>query len=134
MINPQHFTYAILMMAFITFSVRYAFFTSMVDIKLTPAIKNILTFTAPCVLTAMLVPIMFQDMLTMSTHGTSTTSINTTATTSTTIFQMGQSLMTSSYFWASMFALLASFFIRQTLLVIILSMLVFYALRLFIFV
>lgn len=133
MINPQHFTYAILMMAFITFSVRYAFFTSMVDIKLTPAIKNILTFTAPCVLTAMLVPIMFQDMLTMSTHGTSTTSINTTAT-STTIFQMGQSLMTSSYFWASMFALLASFFIRQTLLVIILSMLVFYALRLFIFV
>lgn len=133
MINPQHFTYAILMMALITFSVRYAFFTSMVDIKLTPAIKNILTFTAPCVLTAMLVPIMFQDMLTMSTHGTSTTSINTTAT-STTIFQMGQSLMTSSYFWASMFALLASFFIRQTLLVIILSMLVFYALRLFIFV
>lgn len=133
MINPQHFTYAILMMAFITFSVRYAFFTSMVDIKLTPAIKNILTFTAPCVLTAMLVPIMFQDMLTMSIHGTSTTSINMTAT-STTIFQMGQSLMTSSYFWASMFALLASFFIRQTLLVIILSMLVFYALRLFIFV
>lgn len=133
MINPQHFTYAILMMALITFSVRYAFFTSMVDIKLTPAIKNILTFTAPCVLTAMLVPIMFQDMLTMSIHGTSTTSINTTATTST-IFQMGQILMSSSYFWASMFALLASFFIRQTLLVIILSMLVFYALRLFIFV
>ncbi len=111
MIQQQHFTLAIIMMAVITFSVRYAFFSGMIKIKLTPTIKNILTFTAPCVLTAMIIPIMFQEGLN----------------------SQFSAILHSSYFWAGIFSIVASLFIRQTLLVVILSMLVFYGLRNFIF-
>lgn len=127
MINPEHFTYAIIMMAAITFSVRYAFFTRGFEINLSPQIKNILTFTAPCVLTAMFVPIMFQDVLSIGGHGVSGEAVSVVNA------SIWLKLITSSYFWASMFAIVASFVIRQTLLVIVLSMVVFYVLRLFVF-
>ncbi len=124
MIQQQHFTLAIMMMAIITFSVRYAFFSGMIKIKLTPTIKNILTFTAPCVLTAMIMPIMFQDIL------------PTPQTDPDILVQdcfLEFDLLHSSYFWAGIFSIIASLFIRQTLLVVVLSMLVFYGLRNFVF-
>ncbi len=143
MINPQHYTFAILVMAMITFVVRYVFFTTSFQLKLTPQMKNILTFTAPCVLTAMIVPIMFQDMLallnsTAGGHGVSESiqpiaQASSQSASDSNNYPIITSLLGSSYFWASIFAIIASLFIRQTLLVILLSMTVFYGLRLFVF-
>lgn len=116
MISQNLFTFAIIVMAVITFLVRYVFFTQVFNIKLTPPIQNLLIFTAPCVLTAMFIPIMFQDGFDLQLESF--------------IFSR---LLTSSYFWASIFALISSLFIRQTLVVIILSMGMFYTLRLFVF-
>ncbi len=141
MINPQHYTFAILVMAVITFAVRYVFFTTSFQLKLTPQMKNILTFTAPCVLTAMIIPIMFQDMLTVlnSTAGGHGVSESIQPVTQNLLDNKSAnqsimaSLLGSSYFWASIFAIIASLLIRQTLLVILLSMAVFYGFRLFVF-
>ncbi len=124
MITTEYFTLAIIVMALITFSVRYVFFTTHFRISLTKPMKNILTFTAPCVLTAMLVPIMFQDVLNPEQTQQLAQSL--------TIQAYVSQLLSSSYFWAGIFAIIASLFIRQTLLVVILSMLVFYGLRAFI--
>lgn len=119
MINPSDFTVAIIAMAVITFSVRYVFFINTVTFKLHPQLKNLLIFTAPCILTTMFIPIMFQDMF----HGLKHTDAD--------VIQMFASLLNSSYFWACCITILLSLYIRQTLLVIILGMLAFYVLRLF---
>lgn len=111
MINSSGFTLAIIMMACITFAVRYAFFTTSFEIKLPSLVKRLLVFTAPCILTAMLIPIVFKAAL------------NDPSTT--------QHLINSSYFWSGLLAIGLSFMLRQTLIVIILSMLGFYTLRYF---
>ncbi len=108
MINSVFFTIAIILMAIITFSVRYVFFTNSVKIQLNNRIKTILLFTAPCILTAMTVPILFQDIL----HTKETLSI-----------------FSSSYFLAGVCAIIFSLLIENTLLVIMLSMVVFYGIR-----
>ncbi|MDP8175398.1 AzlD domain-containing protein [Phocoenobacter skyensis] len=110
MISSSYFTVAILLMAIITFSIRYLFFTRTFKINLSNKVRSILLFTAPCVLTAMFTPVLFQDMI---------------ATKQVT------ALFSSSYFWAGICAILFSLFIRHTFAVIILSMAVFYGLRTF---
>lgn len=95
-------------MALITFTVRYLFFMNSVDIKLNQRVKMILLFTAPCILTAMLTPIMLKDLIAHNDLA---------------------ALLTSSYFWAGCCAIILSALIRNTLTVIVLSMAVFYALR-----
>lgn len=108
MIQPSHFTLAILLMAAITFAVRYLFFTNSVDIKLNHRLKSVLIFTAPCILTAMLTPIMFKGLIDNKDLAM---------------------LFTSSYFWAGCCAIILSVFIKNTFLVIALSMIIFYGLR-----
>ena len=118
MITPTYFTLAIVMMACITFAVRYAFFAKSINLKLYPQLKRLLVFTAPCILTAMVIPIMFQDGLANSLNSDlSLSNMN--------------ALLSSSYFWAGILAIGLSLMIRQTLLVIILSMAGFYTLRYF---
>jgi branched-subunit amino acid transport protein len=53
------FWLALLGMTAITFSCRYFFFSTTVPFKLGPKIKRLLSYTAPSVLTAMWVPIVF---------------------------------------------------------------------------
>ncbi|ASA56481.1 AzlD domain-containing protein [Vibrio gazogenes] len=49
----------ILLMAAITFSVRYLFFMTTLPFELSDKAKEFLKFTGPCVLSAMVAPIMF---------------------------------------------------------------------------
>lgn len=110
MITSSYFTLAIIVMAVITFFARYSFFTTSFQIHLSPRIENLLAFTAPCILIAFVVPIVFQDGLTKSAS-------------------IG--LLNSSYFWAGLLAIGLSLLIRHTLLVIALSMTGFYTMRYF---
>lgn len=97
-------TWWILLMAGVTFFVRYAFFMQTVPIKLNRHARQFLIFTAPCILTAMWTPIVFKES-----------------------FQTLDWL--NPYLLAGLFAVWASLMIRQTLIVILLSMVVFYSLR-----
>lgn len=110
MITSSYFTAAIIVMAVITFTARYFFFTTSFQIRLHPRVEELLAFTAPCILIALVVPIVFQAGLAGSG---------------------GIELLNSSYFWAGLLAIGWSLVIRQTLLVIILSMAGFYAMRYF---
>ncbi|MEN6670356.1 AzlD domain-containing protein [Psychrobacter sp. B38] len=110
MITASYFTAAIVVMAVITFISRYFFFTTSFQIRIPPRIEALFVFTAPCILIALVVPIVFQAGLAESG-------------------EIG--LLSSSYFWAGLLAIGLSVVIRQTLLVIILSMAGFYALRSF---
>lgn len=109
MIDSSHLTLAIILMACITFIMRYVFFMKILHIQLNDTIKTILSFTAPCILTAMLVPIMFQDMLAINKDILS--------------------VFSSAYFLAGVCTVVLSLFVRNALLVIIISMVIFYALR-----
>ncbi len=100
----EKITLWILLMAMITFAVRYAFFARSLPIKLGRHAKQFLIFTGPCVLTAMWTPIVFNDAI---TH-----------------FDL-----LNPYLLAGAFAVVASLLIRQTLVVILLSMAVFYFLH-----
>ncbi len=91
-------------MACITFSVRYAFFMRSLPIKLNRHARQFLIFTAPCILTAMWTPIVFAE------------SFRTV-------------ILVNPYLLAGLFTVVASLLIRNTLLVIVLSMLCFYGLR-----
>ncbi|PIE46193.1 MAG: branched-chain amino acid ABC transporter [Gammaproteobacteria bacterium] len=53
----------IILMACITFAVRYAFFMRSVPIKLNRHARQFLIFTAPCILTAMWAPIVFAETI-----------------------------------------------------------------------
>ncbi len=108
MITSSYFTLAIIVMAIITFSIRYSFFTRSFKINLSNKVRSVLLFTAPCVLTAMFTPILFKSAF--ETH------------------QM-ISLLHSSYFLAGIATIILSLFIRHTFVVIILSMGLFYGLR-----
>ncbi len=91
-------------MACITFAVRYAFFMRTAPIRLNRHARQFLLFTAPCILTAMWTPIVFNDALLTAT-------------------------LINPYLLAGLFAVGASLLIRQTLWVVVLSMVVFYGLR-----
>ncbi|MDG6882477.1 Predicted membrane protein [Phocoenobacter uteri] len=108
MITSSYFTFAILLMAIITFSIRYSFFTRSFKINLNNKVRNILLFTAPCVLTAMFTPILFKSAF--ETHQLS-------------------SLLHNSYFLAGVGTIILSLLIRHTFVVILLSMGLFYGLR-----
>ncbi len=94
----------IILMACITFAVRYAFFMRSVPIKLNRHARQFLIFTAPCILTAMWAPIVFAETIAYFN-------------------------LLNPYLLAGLFTVGASLLIRNTLVVIILSMLVFYSLR-----
>ncbi len=108
MISSSYVTLAIVLMALITFSMRYFFFNNSFNIHLSDNVKNVLSFTAPCVLIAMVVPIMFQEWITT---------------------QNISAIFTSSYMIAGIFCIVISMIIRHTLSVILLSMVIFYGLR-----
>lgn len=92
------------LMACITFAVRYAFFMRAVPIRLNRHARQFLLFTAPCILTAMWTPIVFHSAVASAN-------------------------VLDPYWLAGLFAVVASLVIRQTLWVVALSLLVFYALR-----
>ncbi|PIE45207.1 MAG: hypothetical protein CSA45_04020 [Gammaproteobacteria bacterium] len=91
-------------MAVITFAVRYAFFARSLPIKLNRHAQQFLLFTGPCILTAMWTPIVFNEAI---EHVD----------------------LLNPYLLGGLFTVVASLLIRQTLLVIILSMGFFYLLR-----
>ena len=57
----------ILLMALITFFMRYAFFMEKLPVKLDLRVQRFLSYTAPCILTAMAAPIVFGEV-TFNTH------------------------------------------------------------------
>lgn len=100
----EKITLWIVLMACVTFFVRYAFFMHSAPIKLNRQARQFLIFTAPCILTAMWTPIVFKESL--------------------------QTLDWSNpYLLAGLLTVWASLVIRQTLIVIFLGMAVFYGLR-----
>lgn len=100
---------AIAVMASISFCVRYAFFSHTVPIKINHRMGKLLLFTAPCVLVAMIIPIMFKDYLSQSQNIAST--------------------LNNNYFLASVVTIIISFIIRNSLAIIVLGMLSFYLLK-----
>lgn len=105
---------AIGVMALMTFYVRYAFFSHVLPIKINPTVQSLLMFTAPCILTAMIIPIMFKDYAD-SQHG----------------LAVLKSVTGSVYFQASVITVFLSLFVRHSLLVIFLGMVAFYGLKFF---
>lgn len=100
----EKLTLWICLMAGITFAVRYAFFMRLMPIKLNRHARQFLIFTAPCILTAMWTPIVFNEAI---------TNVD----------------LLNPYLLAGLFTVVASLLIRNTLLVIGLAMVVFYGLR-----
>tara|TARA_R110002167_G_scaffold364551_1_gene586562 strand:- start:2077 stop:2394 length:318 start_codon:yes stop_codon:yes gene_type:complete len=96
----------IFIMAIITFSCRYLFFANTLNLRIGPKFKKALTYTAPSVLTAMWVPIVFSSEL-----GETDTIFN------------------SPYFYAGMFAILLSLKVKNTLIVVIGSIGLFFILK-----
>ncbi len=87
----------IALMAFITFTARYAFFSSSFKYELGEKTRCFLSFTAPCILTAMAAPIVFG-------------SVNS-------IHQL-----VNPYLLAGVLTIIISLLIKNTLLVVVLSM------------
>lgn len=96
----------IIIMACITFSCRYLFFSQTLRLEIGPKLKKALTFTAPSVLTAMWVPIVFSD----SSSGFG-------------------NIFLSAYFYAGLLAVYLSLKTEKTLLVVVGSMSLFFALN-----
>jgi branched-subunit amino acid transport protein len=82
-------------MAIITFACRYLFFMKSVPLRISARTKRMLSYTAPSVLTAMWVPIVF-----LGHRGTS------------------MSLESSPFLYAGLITLVLSLFIRNTLVVV----------------
>ncbi len=55
----NNFWLSLLGMSFITFFCRFFFFSKTVPFELSPKVKRVLSYTAPSVMTAMWVPIVF---------------------------------------------------------------------------
>ncbi|WP_440054514.1 AzlD domain-containing protein [Pseudoalteromonas sp. T1lg65] len=100
--------FLIAMMACITFFMRYAFFMDKLPIKLDVRVQRFLSFTAPCILTAMAAPIVFGTM------EFTTTDIN------------------NPFLIAGVITILLSLFVKNTLVVVLASMAVFFVLKNFI--
>ncbi len=94
----------IALMALITFTVRYAFFSSALKYELGHKAGRFLSFTAPCILTAMAAPIVFG-------------SVN----------NIGQII--NPYLLAGICTIIISLLIKNTLLVVLLSMSIFSLLK-----
>jgi branched-subunit amino acid transport protein len=95
-------------MTCITFTCRYLFFSKKLPFELSVKVKMALGYTAPSVLTAMWVPIVF-----LSNENTES------------------SLFSSPFLLAGLICILLSLKIKSTLTVVIISMLVFLALQFF---
>ena len=93
-------------MTCITFSCRYLFLSRLVSFELSPKIKRALSFTAPAVLTAMWVPIVFLG------HQSSETGF-----------------LNSPFLYAGLLTVLLSLKIKNTLVVVSISMCAFMVLR-----
>ncbi|WP_163932458.1 AzlD domain-containing protein [Paraferrimonas sp. SM1919] len=96
----------LLAIAGITFGCRYFFLSPHLPFKLGPRAQRFLSFSAPCVLTAMTAPILFQS--------SSGNWINP---------------LTSPYFLAGLIAIGLSLKLKNTLLVIVLAMVSFVGLK-----
>ena len=99
MLNTE---WVIFLMALITFSCRYLFFMKSMPISLGSKTKQLLRYTAPSVLTAMWVPIVFLG------HGSSL-----------------EALHTSPFFYAGAITVLLSLRYKNTLLIVAGGMVVF---------
>ena len=95
-------------MAGITFSCRYFFFSKTVSFKLGPKVTRLLSYTAPSVMTAMWVPIVFLG------HQES-----------------GIDFITSPFLIAGVMTVIFSLLIKNTLAVVIFGMSVFALLKVF---
>lgn len=89
----------IVLMTAITFSCRYLFFMKSLPISLSPKLQHLLQYTAPSVLTAMWVPIVFLG------HKTE-----------------GASFFHSPFLYAGLITVLASLKIKNTLAVVVIGM------------
>jgi branched-subunit amino acid transport protein len=95
-------------MTAITFFCRYLFFSKTVQFELGPKVKRLLSFTAPSVMTAMWVPIVFLG------HQTN-----------------GVDFITSPFLIAGIVTILLSLHINNTLAVVVMGMSVFAVLKVF---
>jgi len=94
-------------MTCITFTCRYLFFCKTLPFELSGKVKSILSYTAPSVLTAMWVPIVF-----LSENN------------------IEQPFFTSPFLIAGLACVLLSLKLKNTLVIVILSMLIFLMLKL----
>ena len=94
----------IALMALITFTVRYAFFSSALKYELGYKAGKFLSFTAPCILTAMAAPIVFGSAHTLSQ-------------------------IMNPYLIAGICTIIISLLVKNTLLVVVLSMSIFSLLK-----
>ncbi len=99
------YSFYIALMALITFTVRYTFFSSTLKYELGDKTRRFLSFTAPCILTAMAAPIVFGSV----------NSINQ---------------VVNPYLLAGICTIIISLLIKNTLLVVVLSMSIFSLLKL----
>ncbi|TMP26702.1 branched-chain amino acid ABC transporter [Pseudoalteromonas rubra] len=95
----------ILLMALITFFMRYAFFMEKLPIKLDLRVQRFLSFTAPCILTAMAAPIVFGEMVFTAED------------------------ITNPFLLAGIIAIVLSLLVKNTLFVVLASMGVFFSLK-----
>ena len=99
----------IFLLAGIVFFNRYLFLEPKVAIQFPVFFERMLKYSAPCLLTAICIPIIFYDA------------------------GEWRSLPTNSYFYATIFCVLVSFLFRRVLLSLALSLLFFYALEILLF-
>ncbi|ROS01808.1 branched-subunit amino acid transport protein [Sinobacterium caligoides] len=99
------YTLYILSMSVVTFSVRYIFFSRSVSVQLSENVKRFLSYTAPCILTAMSAPIVFGSV------------------------DQYPSFVHDPYLIAGLAAIALSFYVKNTLLVVVVSMSFFEILR-----
>lgn len=101
----DNFYFILLGMAAITFTCRYLFFAKSLPYEMGPKMKQLLSFTAPSVLTAMWVPIVFLG------HK-----------------ETGGSLLQSPFLLAGIATVVLSYKVKNTLVVVIAGMGIFSAL------
>lgn len=99
----------IFLLAGIVFFNRYLFLEPKVAIQFPVFFERMLKYSAPCLLTAICIPIIFYDA------------------------GEWRSLPTNSYFYATIFCVLVSFLFRRVLLSLALSLLFFYTLEMLLF-
>ena len=99
----------IFLLAGIVFFNRYVFLEPKVAIQFPVFFERMLKYSAPCLLTAICIPIIFYDA------------------------GEWRSLASNSYFYATIFCVLVSLFLRRVLLSLALSLLFFYALEMLVF-
>lgn len=99
----------IFLLASIVFFNRYLFLEPKIAIQFPVFFERMLKYSAPCLLTAICIPIVFYDA------------------------GEWRSLQVNSYFYATIFCGMVSFFVRRVLLSLALSLLFFYALEMLVF-